>query len=127
MRKDRDPKTGQFIKGHRGGPGRPPAGEPTKADLKRQRAIIAAWRVEAGGVDLIGHMHATLHGPACKHCDKPLSLTAWRTPRRFCSAACADLAERRRLVGQRRRNARSKLSRGIRPWPCELAALDEGG
>jgi hypothetical protein len=31
--------------------------------------------------------------------------------------------DQRRLVGQRRGNARSKVKRGLKPWPGELAAL----
>lgn len=124
-RKGRDPKTGQFIPGCRGGPGRNPLGTPTKADLKRQRAIIASWRDCMSSGDPLAHMHATMFGPACKHCAKPMSLTPYRTKRDFCSKACADAADQRRLMGQRRRNARSKLARGLRPWPAEIAALRE--
>ena len=96
----------------------------TKAQLKRQRAVIAAWRTQAReGVDLLGHMHATLFGPPCRHCHKPMSLTAWKAKRAFCGKACADAADERRLIGQRRRNALSKLRRGVKPWPRELLAL----
>jgi hypothetical protein len=128
MRIARHPATGQFVKGNRGGPGRPYAHEPTKAQLKRQRAIIEAWRAQAReGVDLLGHMHATMFGPQCGHCSKPMSLTAWQTKRAFCSKACADAADQRRLVGQRRRNGLSKLRRGIPLWPCEMEALASSG
>jgi endogenous inhibitor of DNA gyrase (YacG/DUF329 family) len=126
MRIARNPTTGRFLKGNRGGPGRPPAGEMTKAELKRQRAVIAAWRAQAReGVDLIAHMHATMFGPQCGHCRKPLALTAWRARRAFCSKGCADAADERRLKGQRRRNARSKLKRGLKPSPGEPCALEE--
>ncbi len=113
---------GQFAPGNRGGPGRPPVGEMTKAELKRQREIIAAWR--AGGEGLIAQMTATLDGPTCRHCGKPMALSPWRARRAFCSAACANGDVKRRRTGARRRNARSKLSRGLKAGPSELAALD---
>jgi hypothetical protein len=78
MRIARNPKTGKFPRRQSREPGRPPRGEMTKAQLKRQRDIIAAWRAQAReGVDLI----------------------------------------------QRRRNALSKINRGICPGPSELLAI----
>ena len=124
MRIARHPKTGQFVQGNRGGPGRPPAGEMTKAELKRQRAIIAAWREQTkSGVDLLAHMTEVLDGPKCPVCGKALALRPYRTPRTFCSPSCAEAAVHVRRVGARRRNPLSKIARGVAPEPTELLAL----
>jgi hypothetical protein len=87
---------GQFAPGWRGGPGRPSrdSGRPTKAEVKRQRQIIAAWR--AGGESLVVQMSAVLTGPRCLHCGKPMALTGWRHQREFCSSACGVAAEKAR-------------------------------
>jgi hypothetical protein len=124
MKVARDSKTGQFVQGNCGGPGRPEAGRMSKAQLKM---IVAAWKAERpNGVDSLAHMLAVVSGPTCPHCGKPMALTAWKAKRTFCSSECADAADERRLLGQRRRNALSKIRRGLRPWPRELLALQRG-
>jgi hypothetical protein len=72
-----DPKTGRFLKGNCGGKGRPPP-ERTKAAIKRQQRIVAAWA--AGGERLVLEMYAAINGPKCAECGKPLVYTGWRTP-----------------------------------------------
>jgi len=114
---DRRPD-GRFIAGH------PKLGGRPKGWSERwlQRALAASARLP-GEADLM-LMLSILSGPACGHCGKPLALTSWRARRAFCSAACANADVHRRRAGARRRNARSKLARGIRPGPSESSALD---
>ena len=123
MRIARDPKTGRFLIGNRGGPGRPYAHEMTKAELRRQRQIIAAWRHCMNEGDPLAHMMEMLEGPKCPVCSRPMALTVWKTPRgllfgrlpgrRHLSTAGGRAQTQREAEDQARRQARPARVGGI--------------